>query len=193
MEKAIEYGHIDKNPVTKKALLKSDTTPEDSRPWWTPDEESKAIRTLERWRESNPLLRIIIVVQLVTGIRFSEIRALRKEGLDFQAPGIWIRRSIARRKVSTPKNKRARFQTIPRELADELKEWMLRTEDQLLFPSPRGGPLPNNTLNRAYSRLCEEADIRRITSHGARHTAGSSYAYMGAGSRYPRAHARGTL
>jgi integrase len=85
--------------------------------------------------------------------------------------------------VSTPKNKRARFHVIPRALADELRKFMLRTEDQLLFPDPRGGVLSNKVLNRWYRDLAKEAGVRRITSHGPRHTAGSSYAVMGAGQK----------
>ncbi len=100
--------------------------------------------------------------------------------LDLQVPGIWIRRSQARKVVSTPKNKRARFHVIPRALAEELQKFMLRTESQLLFPDPRGGVLANKVLNRWYRDLATEAGIRQITSHGARHTAGSSYAVMGA-------------
>ena len=34
---------------------------------------------------------------------------------------------------------------------------MLRTEGQLLFPSEHGKPLPNNTLNRWYTKLCTDA------------------------------------
>ena len=64
---------------------------------------------------------------------------------------------MARREVGTPKNKKARFQVIPRELAQELREWMLKTDGQLLFPGVRGGPLPNNSINRMYRRLADEA------------------------------------
>lgn len=61
---------------------------------------------------------------------------------------------------------------------------MLRTEGQLLFPDPRGEmPLSNKILNRWYRELSEEAGVPRITSHGARHTSGSSYAVMGAGQK----------
>lgn len=60
---------------------------------------------------------------------------------------------------------------------------MLQTEGQLLFPSESGLPLPNNTLNRGYARLAKEAGVRRMTSHGARHTCGSSLAMMGAGQK----------
>ena len=51
----------------------------------------------------------------------------------------------------------------------------------------RGGPVDelvtNKVLNRWYRDLAKEAGVRRITSHGARHTAGSSYAVMGAGQK----------
>jgi integrase len=130
-----------------------------------------------------PRIALPILVQLVTGIRFSELRALRKEDLDLRVPGLWIRRSQARKVVSTPKNKKARFQVLPRDLAEQLRAFMLKTEGQLLFPAELGLPLSNNTFNRAYSRLATEARVRRITSHGARHTSGSSYAVMGAGQK----------
>jgi integrase len=90
---------------------------------------------------------------------------------------------VCHKVVSTPKNKKAGFQVIPRALAEELQKFMMRTEDQLLFPDPRGGVLSNKVLNRWYRELAQEAGVRRITSHGARHTAGSSYAVMGAGQK----------
>jgi len=182
-EKAIEYGLIDRNPVTKRAWMKRETTPEDSENWWTPKEEPKAFAVLETWRERYPLERIVILTQSVTSTRFGEIRALEKRDLDLTVPCLWIRRSMARKIVTTPKNKKARCVVLPQQIADELREWMLRTEGQLLFPGPGGGPLANNSLNRWYRRLAEEAEIRPITSHGARHTSGSSYDYMGVGQR----------
>ena len=60
---------------------------------------------------------------------------------------------------------------------------MLRIPGQRLFPGRTGGALANNVLNRLYTKLCDEAEITRITSHGVRHTAGSSYAYLGAGNK----------
>jgi len=94
-----------------------------------------------------------------------------------------VRRSMARKKMGPPKNKHARRQPIPRELADELHRWMLTTPGEILFPGLRGVYLPNNSLNRCYTRLCEEAGIPRITSHGARHTAGFAYDQMVLGQR----------
>jgi integrase len=43
--------------------------------------------------------------------------------------------------------------------------------------------LTNKVLNSWYTKLAEGAGVRRITSHGTRHTAGSSYAVMGAGQK----------
>jgi integrase len=161
--------------------LKRETTPEESRAWWTPDEEFKAMTHLRTtWCVQHPERYVPLMVQLVVGMRFGELRALEKQDLDVNAPGLWVRRSMARKKVTTPKNKKARFHVIPRGLADELRVWMLKTEGQLLFPGPDGGPLSNNSLNRWYRELAHEAGIREITSHGARHTSGSSYAVMGA-------------
>lgn len=179
MEKAIEYGHVDKNPVTRRSWMKAESS-EEPRPWWTPDEEAVAFATLDAWKQTDPGARLTLLTQLVTGIRFSELRALRKEDLDLQVPGIHIRRSMVRKSIGPTKNKKARFQVIPRALADELHEHMLRVAGQLLFPGRNGGPLSNNVLNRLFAKLCTEAGVRTITSHGARHTAGSSYAYLGA-------------
>jgi integrase/recombinase XerC len=60
---------------------------------------------------------------------------------------------------------------------------MLRIPGQLFFPGRQGGPLANNVLNRWYATLCDQAEVTKITSHGVRHTAGSSYAYLGAGNK----------
>jgi integrase len=86
--------------------------------------------------------------------------------LDFTIPGIWIRRSITRKVVGTPKNKHARFQVIPKELAQELKEWMLRVPSQILFPGKMGNLMSNNGLNEACKRLCEEAGVRAVSTTG---------------------------
>lgn len=179
-EKAIEYGFVEKNPVSKKAWVRSDQTAEDGRPWWTPEEEANAVAVLEQWCEKEPAIGLPLLTQLVTGVRFCELRALQKQDLDIQASGIWIRRAQPLNVISTPKNGRSRFQVLPPQLTECLRVWMLKTEGQLLFPARSGCPLSNNPVNRAYARLAKEACVRRITSHGARHTSGSGYAMRGA-------------
>jgi integrase len=96
-----------------------------------------------------------------------------------------VRRAIARKEVGTPKNKQARFQVIPQALAEELREWLQQSDPnaELLFVGEHGGRLANNSLNRWYRRLAKEAAITAISSHGARHTSGSTYAVMGVGQK----------
>ena len=182
-EKAIEYGSVDRNPITKRAWLKRESTPEDSENWWSPDEEQAAIVKLEKWKITNPDKRLVLLTQIITGMRFGEIRALEKRDLDLGVPGLWVRRAMARKELTTPKNKRARLQVIPLGLAQELREHMLKTDGQILFPGVKGGRLANNSINRWYRQLAAEAGIRPISSHGARHTSGSSYAVMGCGQK----------
>lgn len=98
-----------------------------------------------------------------------------------------MRRSVARKQVGTTKNKRAGFQVIPRDLADELHQWVQQGDDTLLLPDPRGGYLSNKVLHRWYRELAAEAAVKRLTSHGARHSAGSSYAVRGVGQTIPAA------
>ena len=178
-EKAIEYGLAEKNPVTKRAWMKRESS-EEARAWWTHDETMRAVQTLESWKSSAPADRMTLLIQIMTGIRFSELRALRKGDLDLATPGIHIRRSMVRKMDGPTKNKKARFHVLAREVADELHEYMLGVDGENLFPGRGGGPLSNNVLNRMFARLCAEAGVTTITSHGARHTAGSNYAYLGA-------------
>lgn len=121
-----------------------------------------------------------LLLQFVVRMRFGELRALEKQDLDFNAPGIWIGRSMARRKTTPPKNKHGCFHVIPRGVAEESKVWMFKVEGQRLFPGPDGGPLASNSINRWIRELSREANVREITSQGVRHTSGSSYAFMGA-------------
>lgn len=172
---------MDKNPVTAKSWQKKRQTVEDGRAYWTPNEERRAFEVLEKWKKSEPAFAHAIIVQVLCGLRFGELRALEKQDLDLGAPGLWIRRSKPRKEIVTPKNGRARFQFLPEPLAKEVLRYSLTTKRQLLFPSPSGYEMTNNVLNRAYGRLAEEAGIPRITSHGARHSAGSSFAAQGLG------------
>ncbi|MCA9582555.1 MAG: tyrosine-type recombinase/integrase [Myxococcales bacterium] len=152
---------------------------EDLRPYWNPDEEITAFRTLDRWRENEPAFAYAMIVQMLFGLRFGELRALEKRDLDLKIPGLWVKRSMARKKTHAPKNGKARFHQLPVALAEELDEYSRTTSGNLLFPSPTGNRLDNAVLNRAYARLALEAGVPRITSHGARHTCASSSAAHG--------------
>jgi len=154
------------------------------RTWWTPEEQEKVVAFLsQRWRVTHPERYWPIIVGLMGGLRFGELKGLRCEDIDMALPGVWIRRAWLRNELSTPKNRRARPCILPHELATELLAWSKALDREHLFAGVNGGPLPHPTLTEWYNTLAEDAKVARITSHGARHSAGSGYGSMGAGQR----------
>ena len=184
LKKAVEYGLLDATPIRATAWRRRERTPEDHQNYWTPEEEAKAFAVLAAWLAAGAAMALPMMTQLITGIRVGELRVLQPRDLDFNAPGIWIRRSMARKTVRTPKNGHARFVPIPRDLAEKLRAHAEgREPDALLFPAKEGGPLRNNVVNRGWTKLAAEAGVHRISSHGARHTTGSTLADLGAGQK----------
>lgn len=175
---AVEYELITQLPFGEGVWLRSERIEEDD-DWLPPDEESRLFQWLQAHCQNRDV-HMALLVQLVAGLRFSEVRALEKSDLDVQANGIHIRRSRARDVTSVPKNKRPRFQPLGVEVTDLLRRHMLSTPGQLLFTGKHGGHLSNNVMNRALRKACKAADVREIATHGLRRTAGSSYGFMGA-------------
>lgn len=73
LKKAVEYGYVEKSVVVPGAWMRPDKTVEESSNWWTPTEQAQVLSVLESWRQSDPLMRLAILIQLVTGIRFCEL------------------------------------------------------------------------------------------------------------------------
>lgn len=123
------------------------------------------------------------MVQLLGGLRYGELKALRREDIDPSLPGVWIRRAWARNKLSTPKNRRERPCILPRALAEGLKAWSDTIGRDNLFTGKLGRPVCHHAVTRWYDALADAAKVPRITSHGARHSAGTGYGSLGAGQR----------
>lgn len=178
LSRAQAYGLIQQVPMDESVWMRTERVEDDEN--WLPEEDEQRL-ALFLWenRGARPARYLALLVQLIAGLRFSELRALEKSDLDIQASGLHIRRSRSRRVTGTPKNKQARFQPLPAELVDALRRYMLSTDGQLLFTGVGGGHLSNNVLNRWLRAACREAGVREVTSHGLRRTAGSSYGLMG--------------
>lgn len=184
LERAREYGLIDQLPITPRTWMRTDR-PEEGNNWLEPEDEIRLCRWLWANWEASPVRRLALLTQLITGLRFSELRALEKSDLVVSGidVGIHVRRSRARKATGTTKNKRSRFQPLPLDLVETLRRYRLTTEGQLLFPADGGGHMANNVLNRALRADCREAGVREVASHGLRRTAGSSYGFMGQGQK----------
>jgi integrase len=180
--RAEEHELIDRVPLSTRMWAQVER-PEDDGNWLVPDEEKALIAWLWQQPDDASGRHLALLVQVVAGLRFGELRALQKADLDVAGGGLHIRRSQARKAVGTPKNKHARFQPLPDDLVQRLRRYLLTTEGQRLFVGDRGGDLSNNVLNRALRAACQSAGVREVSSHGLRRTAGSSYGYLGQSQR----------
>lgn len=140
----------------------------------------------EHFADYRPLLLMVIF----TGLRSSEIRALRGQDIDLKAAQI----SVAQRadqwgEIGPPKSA-AGYRTvpIPPMLVKELRAWLLRTPPSplgLVFPNSQGGVrLHSNMLNREYWPLQVKAGLVRKSGkemrakydfHSLRHAAASAW------------------
>ena len=166
---ALEHELIDRLPLTQRMWVRESAV-EDGENWLTPDEEATLVLSLLPLPDGVGGRNLALLVQLVAGLRFSEVRALEKVDVDVASGGVHIRRSQARKATGTPKNKHARFQPLPDDLVQRLRRYLLTTEGQR---GDRGGSLSNNVLNRALRAACRAAGVREVSSHGLRRTAGA--------------------
>jgi len=115
--------------------------------------------------------RTLLLVAVQTGLRNSEIRALRRSDVEL-GTGAHVRcRGKGRKMRGTP---------LRRDVAMALETWLSEQGgglDTPVFPSSRGGPMSADALQRLVARhvvaaaaVCPSLAARRITPHTLRHT-----------------------
>lgn len=125
---------------------------------------------------------------LFTGMRRSELLALRWKDVDLLLNQIYVQRGLHHLKdgsyaFSEPKSAKSRRTiALPPSLTllltehykkQRLDKGMLSiplTDDDLVFSTPEGKPLRPNTVSRAWTTLAARAHVRVIRLHDARHT-----------------------
>lgn len=127
---------------------------------------------------ADPDDRTLILTALRTGMRIGEIRALRWENVDLVARRIYVRQSVWKNQVGTPKSGRDRV--IP--ISDALLE-ALRTHRHLrgpyVFCRERGAMMTKEQFKHPLWRACRRAGLRRIGWHALRHTFASHLVMRG--------------
>jgi len=119
-----------------------------------------------------------------TGMRRSELLALRWEDLDVDAASLSVHRALvsvryelheshgktssARRSIDLDQDTIAILTAWRKELADELARPLL--PDDYLFPTTTGTPTHPDSLSGAFNRLIASADVPRVRLHDLRHT-----------------------
>lgn len=71
------------------------------------------VRPTETASDADPVRYLALLVQVITGMRFGELRALRKENLDLTVPGLWVRPTgYPNKSLTSTSNARAIFASV---------------------------------------------------------------------------------
>lgn len=122
-------------------------------------------------------LRTMIVMALRTGMRLSELIALRWEHIDFDTKMICIQRAAVHGRVDTTKNGNLRYLPIGVDLQRELA-LLKRDPCGRVFHS-HGELLAPYTAWKQLAKVCKRAGVRQFGWHVFRHTFASDLARCG--------------
>jgi len=150
---------------------------------WTEAEVRRFLATTRHHR-----LAAAFRVEVLYGLRRSELLALRWDDLDLEASTLRVDEGLVAVRTgiewSTGKTARSR-RTIPLD-ADSMAAFALRRRDQaeerldagrdwagadLIFTSQTWTPILPRSFDRSLELVVQEANVPRLTSHGLRHTA----------------------
>lgn len=122
---------------------------------------------------------VMVLAALKTGMRMSELRALRWEHIDLKAKQIHVVTAADDRGVITPpKNDKGRVVPIGDVLVAELKAY--RHLRPFVSSNEDGGVLSPRQCEHGIHRACRGAGLRKIGWHALRHTYASSLVSAGA-------------
>lgn len=180
LQTAVEWGLIARN-VADSARLPRTSQPE-MRIWG----EDEIIRFLEAAKET-PYYALFYVA-LFTGMRRSEVLALRWGDIDFILGRIYVNRSMHQLKDNSyvfrsPKTAKGR-RTIAlspsailvlhehheKQMKDRQLLGIELSVEDLVFSQPDGKPLRPDTITRAWTTLAARAGLKVIRLHDARHS-----------------------
>lgn len=116
-------------------------------------------------------------LELATGLRRGEILGLKWKDVDFKASTIRVRRQILRidgvvQEAPLKTKNSYRVVTIGDETVKLLKgkKTVDAGRSEYIFPSPTGGPISPDSVNKMLHRVLERAGIQKIRFHDLRHT-----------------------
>ncbi len=119
----------------------------------------------------------IYLTAALSGLRRSELLALRWEDIDFDQSSIRVFEGYSAKRAGKPKSRKSRTVPMVDEIAEALRN--LKTRDahadkgDLVFVSREGTPVDGSALRRRYIATLDAAGLRQLTFHDLRHTFGS--------------------
>ncbi len=173
LRSAVRWGMISRNVAAADSLELPRATGREIQPW----QDYEIGQFLDRLASSP--YHALFYTALFTGLRRSELLALRWSDLDLLGCQLSVSRSVHQlkdggfvfRQNKTEKSRRVI--ALPPSCAMVLREYRdrnpLARPDDLVFQR-RGEPLRPMTVSHAWRRLCKQAGVRPIRLHDARHT-----------------------
>lgn len=175
---AFNSGHIAINPTYQVVIRGKDGTLEESK-YLHEHEAQKLLDALLKGLQLNYVSRHMLILQLATGARISEIAGLQFSDLNFLNNRIDINKAwgYQRKNDFVPtKSKEARNISVDKETMQIIKAFYDHQLSKKVVDSKkrlfaRKGKVPSiKSVNDTLASACKRAGIKRVTSHAMRHT-----------------------
>lgn len=182
LKEAVSLELITRNPAEGIKVISDRQREGRSAQAWTAEEVARFIEVAQQDRQG-----MVLVFMVSLGLRRGEACGLRWANVDLERGLCRIVENLVTLEgqphVSTPKSVNGRRTVLlSQEAAALLRAWQVaQAEERVMlgeswqdtgyvFTTYKGTHLHPDNLNRALSRLCEQAGLRRIRVHDLRHT-----------------------
>jgi integrase len=181
---AVEDGIIGRNPcIIKGAGVER-----------SPERPIASIEQVYRIAdEVEPRYRLLVLLATFTALRFGELAALTRQGIDLERGLVSITRAASElsdgtRVVDEPKTPAGRrVVAVPGVLHDDLRAHLDRYAQPgkhgLVFVGPNGGPLRRSNWSKSWRTTVSALELDRLHFHDLRHTGNTLAAATGASTR----------
>lgn len=168
---AVRCGHVDKNVVRELERPKRTLGEHKQINPFSPEEIQALLAAIPQQK-----YRVFFLTAVLSGLRSSELLALRWKDILFDSGQISVERSYSRGEFNPPKSRAGiRKVDVPKALLLELRKWRIASgrtgENDLVWSTASGRPLSRgNLLRRHYRPALKRANVPYRHFHTLRHT-----------------------
>lgn len=175
---AVANGYIVHNP-THRITIRGTESKKDSEKYLDEEESILLLDELMNRIILNYTTRYMLILQLATGMRISEVMALQFKDFDFLNNTINIDKSWDYKETldfKPTKNRETRVISVDKKTMKMMKEFYDYQLSHKVIDSKQrifavNGKIPDiKSVNKALKRACKRAGIQEVTSHALRHT-----------------------
>lgn len=188
---ALQEGIIYRDP-THKVMVKGTKGKKSEEMKYLNEDEAKRVMTeLQKGLKMDWDSRFMILLSLATGMRFSEVLALKWKDIDFKNKTVSINKTFdysITRTFGPPKTGSSnRVITVDDDTLHLMKRFKLANRfkySTYVFMDEFHNHASNSAVNKSLKRACQRAEAKEITFHSLRHTHCSLLIYHGVNIKY---------